>query len=80
MIWVFTYLSLQHIETQLYKFGTYDMGITTFTMLQVLKLQALGYNYKDGSTDPEKLTPYQKDKRVIVLPSVLEIYSYTFFC
>ena len=38
------------------RFMIYDMGITTFTMLQVLKLQALAWNYRDGGTDPDKLT------------------------
>ena len=74
------YLSYLHIERQLADYGGYDIGITTHLMLQVLKLQALGYNYKDGNTDPERLTAYQKDKRVVVVPSILEMYSYTFFC
>ena len=42
---------------EIIEFGeVYGMGIVTFTMLQVLKLQALAWNYKDGATDKANLS------------------------
>ena len=66
---------------EIIQFGeVYGMGIVTFTMLQVLKLQALAWNYKDGATDQATLSKDQIDKSVKDFPSILEISSYTFYC
>ena len=54
--WVFSYLTYNHWDAYMNRFMLYDMGISTYTMLQVLKLQALAWNYRDGGTDPDKLT------------------------
>ena len=78
--WVFAYISIQHYDAYINRFMVYDMTATTFTMLQVLKLQALAWNYKDGGTDPALLTPEQKDKMAILFPNFLEFSSYTFYC
>ena len=36
--WVFAYLSYNHYDSYINRFMVYDMGVTTFTMLHVLKL------------------------------------------
>ena len=56
MGWVLTYLSCSHLHSVIYKFGSYDMNITTYTMLLVCKLSALSFCYKDGGLEQEKLT------------------------
>ena len=38
MIWAFAYLSFNHLETLFLKGESYEMGITLYLMLQVLKL------------------------------------------
>ena len=53
---VFAYLSFSHINTVLYHFDSYDLEITTNTMLLTLRLQALAFSYYDGAQPREKLT------------------------
>ena len=48
MAWVLAYLSCSHLHSVIYKFGSYDMNVTTYTMLLVCKLSALAFCYKDG--------------------------------
>ena len=54
--YVFTYLSCSHICTVLYHFDSYDLEITTNTMLLTLRIQAMAYSYYDGSLKREALT------------------------
>ena len=54
--WVFAYLSYVHYDAYINRFMTYDMGVATYSMLQVLKLHALCWNYRDGGTDIALLT------------------------
>lgn len=56
MWWSLGYLCWNHAYRFLYMFGTYSIDISTFTMCQVCKLSALGYNYHDGIKPEEKLT------------------------
>jgi hypothetical protein len=42
--------------TVLYRFGTYEMDITTYTMLLLCKMQALAFCYKDGGADEKTLS------------------------
>jgi hypothetical protein len=37
-------------------FGGFDMDISTFTMLQVCKLSALAFCYKDGALPDKELS------------------------
>jgi len=55
------------------------LGITTFNMLQVCKLSAMAFCYKDGGEDPEKLTTRQKEKMIVNFPNPIEMVSYTLF-
>lgn len=45
MCWVLAYLSYSHLMALIYRFGSYDMDITSYTMLLVCKLSALAYCY-----------------------------------
>ena len=76
---VFAYLSACHIHTVIYRFGRYDLEITTNTMLLTLRLQALGFAYSDGAKDPALLTERQKTQAVRHLPTLLEVFSFSFF-
>ena len=79
--WVSIYISWQHYDAYINRFMVYDMGVGgCFTMMQVLKLYALACNYADGGTNPALLSDYQKDKMAVQLPSILEMYSYTWYC
>ena len=83
MAWVLLFLSYEHIQTEFFpsKFGSgYDLNVRTYTMLLVCKLSSLGFCYKDGGEDQSKLTPDQKARMVVELPTPLEVLSYTFFC
>ena len=80
MGWVLFYLSCSHLYSVIYKFGSYDMNITTYTMLLVCKLSALAFCYKDGGMDESKLTEDQKKKQVKELPNLLEFISYVWYC
>ena len=78
-VYAFSYLSVSHIHAVLYHFGSYDLDITTNTMLLTLRLIALAFSFSDGGKDPKELTDRQKQMMVKELPSVLEMLSYTFF-
>lgn len=80
MVWVLLYLSYNHLMSILYNFGGYQMDISTYTMLEVCKLSALAYCYQDGCTDSAKLTQDQRDRMVTKLPSILEFWSYIWYC
>ena len=79
MFWVLGYLSYSHLDSLINRFGSYDMDITTYTMLLVCKLSALAFCYQDGGTDAAKLNEDQRKRVVINLPSPLELASYVWF-
>jgi len=56
------------------------MDITTYTMILTAKLSALAFCYKDGGEKEENLMKEQIERRVINIPSPLEMMSYVFFC
>ena len=76
---VFGFLSASQILIVIYRFGGYDLEITTHTMLLTLRLQALGWSYYDGGREREELTPRQKHYMVEQLPSILEIWSFAIY-
>lgn len=53
---VFMYLSFSHLNTVLYHFDSYDLVITTNTMLLTIRLQALAFSYYDGGQPRASLT------------------------
>jgi len=79
MAWVLAYLSCSHLYSVIYKFGSYDMNITTYTMLLVCKLSALAFCYKDGGMKEEDLTKDQIERQVKELPTILEFVSYVWY-
>ena len=79
MAWVLAYLSYTHASQMLYNWGGYQMTISTYTMLLVCKLSALSFSFKDGAQHPGDLTDDQVPRAVRELPSVLEMFSYTFY-
>jgi MBOAT, membrane-bound O-acyltransferase family len=80
MGFVLAYLSGSHIYRMVTNYGGWDMDITTYTMILTAKLSALSFCYKDGGEKEETLLPEQKERKVVELPSVLELLSYVFFC
>lgn len=56
MWWCLGYLCFNHIYRMYVDFGGFNMDISTFTMLHVCKLSALGYCYQDGATPVDKLS------------------------
>lgn len=79
MAWVLIHLSASHIHRMYANFGGFELDISTFNMLQVCKLSALAFCYKDGGEKDENLTAEQKRKRVKHLPNPFEMASYTFY-
>ena len=58
-VFVFAYLSYNHITRYLYNFDGYDIEITFQTMTLTLRLYALAYSYHDGGVvenEKNKLT------------------------
>jgi hypothetical protein len=79
-VFVMAYLSGSHIYRMWVNFGGWDMDITTYTMILTCKLSALGYCYADGGLKDEDLLPEQKQYKVEMMPTTLELLSYVFFC
>lgn len=61
-------------------FGGYNMDVTTYTMLLMTKLWGLTFAYKDGAEPVEKLTKDQVERRVVQMPTLIQYFSYVFFC
>lgn len=74
------YLSGQHIYRMITNFGGWDMDITTQTMLLVTRLSSLGFCYRDGALPDDKLIKEQIERKLVNLPSVMQIFSYSYFC
>lgn len=56
------------------------MDITTYTMILTTKLSALSFCYKDGELKNEDLLKEQVERKVLELPTPLEMLSYVFYC
>jgi MBOAT, membrane-bound O-acyltransferase family len=79
-VFVMTYMSCQHLYRMYTNWGGWDMDITTFTMLLTARLSSLGFCYKDGGLNDSELIKDQIQRKVVHMPSIMEVYSYTFFC
>ena len=79
-VFVMAYLSGSHIYRMITNFGGWDMDITTYTMILTAKLSALAFCYKDGGLSNDKLLKEQVERKVVEMPSVLEMASYVLFC
>ena len=60
-------------------FGGWEMDITSYTMILTAKLSALGFCYKDGGLDDKDLLKEQIERKVIKMPSVIELLGYVYF-
>lgn len=80
MAFVILYLSLQHIMRMINNFGGWDMDVTTYTMMLTARLSSLAFCYSDGGKKDEELLPEEKEKKVVKMPSVMEMLSYSYFC
>ena len=80
MVFVLLYLSISHIIRMITNYGGYDMDISTYTMMLTAKLSSLAFCYSDGGKDDKDLLPEQKVRKVKDMPSVLELFSYVYFC
>jgi len=73
----FLYLIACHVGTAS---GTaWSKGNIDFTgsqMVLTLKIIAVAFNYRDGGLDEAKLSPHQKETRLVELPSLLMYLSY----
>ena len=58
-LFVFGFLSTSQIAVVIYHFGSFDLEVTTHTMLLTLRLQALAWSYYDAGRKQrgEKITP-----------------------
>lgn len=79
-VFVMAYLSGSHIYRMITNFGGWDMDITTYTMILTAKLSALAFCYRDGGEKDENLLKEQIERKVVKMPSPLEMMSYVFFC
>ena len=77
---VFAHLSLSHVGTVIYHFDSYDLEITTNTMLLTLRMQAMAWSYYDGGLKRDALTERQVRMKIDQLPNLVEFLSYTFYC
>ena len=60
-------------------YGGWDMDITTYTMILITKLSAMAFCYKDGMLTDDQLMREQVERKLVVMPSVLEVLSYAYF-
>jgi len=78
--YVFIYLSSQHIYKIIFDYGGWRMDTTTFTMIEICRIQSLACIYTDGGIHNNlKLHPHQVKNKLYGFPSLLEFSGYTFF-
>jgi len=74
------HLSYNHIHQMLLTNGGWSLDVTLIHMQIVTKLSSLIYCYEDGSIPDESFkNEYQKNKKVVDQPTLLEIFSYSFY-
>lgn len=73
-----TYLSVMHVQRQLYEDGVFVIDVTGPMMIMVQKATALAYSLHDGLSGlkDEELTPLQKDLLLRKKPSAIQYFSY----
>ena len=73
---LYTYQSWMHIDRMIQNFGEWGGEVTSFTMNLVWRLISLGFWYRDAIHQGKGGIP--NDKSVNELPSLFQIWSYTF--
>ena len=56
------------------------MDVTTYTMMLTAKLSSVAFCYRDGGKKDEELLPEEREKKIVQIPSVMEMLSYSYFC
>jgi hypothetical protein len=51
-----SYMSFQHLYRMWDNFGGFDMDITTYTMILVIKLWGMSFSYMDGGRKDSEIT------------------------
>ena len=59
-------------------FGGFNMDITTYTMILVVKNWSLGWAYRDGGMKDSELTKNQIERKVVNQPSIFQYATYVF--
>jgi lysophospholipid acyltransferase len=78
--YVTLYLSLHHLYVMYTDFGGYRCDSRCYIMPLMQKLWSLAFAYKDGYEQPTSLSKEQVAKRVVHQPTILQFFSYAFFC
>jgi lysophospholipid acyltransferase len=80
MILLMTHLSYLHIRQMLLVDGGWSLEITLIHMILVCKLTSVVYCFEDGlKPDEEFRNDYQKEKKIVEQPSLLEVFSYSYY-
>ncbi|XP_064652165.1 lysophospholipid acyltransferase 2-like [Lineus longissimus] len=74
------YLSVMHIERQIFDYGVWQLDVTGPLMISTQKLTTLAFSIHDGMIkDKSKYTEEQKKRSISSPPSALEFFSYLFY-
>lgn len=77
-VFLFVQLTYSHIQTFNRDPNETDLGITTVTLLIVLRLQSMSKCYDDGARPESDLNERQIKYRIVKLPAIYEVISFTF--
>lgn len=77
-VYLMGHLSVNHIARQAAN-NPRSVDITGAQMVLVMKLSAFCWNVADGALPESELSPFQKDRRLPELPSLLDYAGYVFF-
>lgn len=76
---VMGHLTVNHVIRAMYNLGYDTFEITGPQMVLTMKLTTFAWNVLDGRRPVEELDEWQKDKRVVQYPSLLEFLGYSFY-
>ncbi|CAG8532052.1 9767_t:CDS:10 [Ambispora gerdemannii] len=72
------FLAMGHLSVSA-RLSNDKFDLTGPQMILVIKLTTFAFSVYDGQKPIKELTPYQRNKRIVVLPSLLEFLGYVFF-
>lgn len=71
------YLSIIHLNRQIYDYGSYVLDVTGPLMVMTQKVTSLAFSLHDGLTkSPDKLSSSQKSLAIRQVPPLLDYFSY----
>lgn len=68
-----------HVERTFYRWGEWNMDITTILMIYVCRWTAFAWAYRDGGKDASVLTADQEENKILELPPFWKYFSYINF-